>query len=370
MKLVRILGITAVSVILFAGYKANLTAYLDHSPYWGVPVKIQEDAAMYVAEEHAGMVAEVEVLPAKIAKLRSQIDSLVQQEQYLYNELFKSMVRLEVDSRMLPEAIAKIGPMANMNLRDLTGTDKALDALNQYEAKLPMDSPIRSMTSGLLMNFRHVKLYKTEFLDRMWQYQAENPIVVEYTPPVYMYVTPEPQDLDGDGYADPNETKVVEVTPGSQNRTWNISEEDGKLLGMTHKLHTDIDLVQMRLVKATIEVVAKMKELDEYRALLAVNTENPALRVAETKAPVVFMFMQSKSKPYVWEGQAVRRCRIGVFMCRNVGSVKEVFDQPQKMPHAESGQPVDGFLVEIDLYPDEKSSAKAKVLHVENQALY
>lgn len=362
-----IIGSAAAGVILFAGYRANLTAYYDHSPYWGIPVRMQQDDTALIAKQHAMMEVEVTVLPSKIAKLRETVGSLVQQQQYLYNELFKSMVKLEQESRMLPEAIAKIGPMANMDLRDLTGTDRALDAVNQYQVDLPLDSMHRNMTSGLLMNFNQVKDFKRQFIERMYMWQAENPIVVEYTPPSYIYVTPEAQ-VDENGYVIQPETQIIEESPATQSRTWNISEEDGKLLGMTHKLHTDIDLVQIRLVKTTLDLVRSMKLLGDYQTRLAASEENPAVRVAKAEGQVHLMFMQAKSKPYVWEGQQLRKCWIGVLFCHNVGRVKEVFSQPHKLPHVDSGKSVEGFLVEIDL--DDESAMKSRVLHVHNHALY
>jgi len=363
MKWARILISTAaVSMILCSGYHANTISYFDHAPYWGVPIKIQEDT--YIAEEHAVVVAGVQTLPMKIAKLQESAKSLVQQEKYLYNELFNWIVRLEQESRMLPEAIAKIGPMANMDLKDLTGTDKALDAVNQYQAELPMDSVLRTMTSGLLMNLNQPKIFKSHFLEHMYQHQTENPIVVEYTAPVYVYVAPE---ADADGYVDPNaQPQIVEVSPAYQNRSWNISEEDGKILGMAHKIHTDIDLVQIKLVKTTIEIVTNMRLLDNYQQQLATNNENPTVRVSVAKAPVTFMFMQAKSKAYVWAGQPIFRCRLGTMWCRQVGHVKEVFDKPHKA-NAFSRKPVDGFLVEIEL--QDQSDMKAKVFHIDKDSI-
>lgn len=354
---VRILTIsTLILAILFVGCEAYFTSYFDFSPYWGtlVCLKLTDDTTV-VALTHEQLQEKIALILTEVQMLALQVKDMKRQQKVLYNKLFGAIVALEQQSHLHPDLIDKIGPLANINLKNFSKTDEVLVAAATYEANLPLDSPLRNLMSDLRASLMETNKTKLKFLKRIAQYHIDNPIVMKYSLPIYM--TPEPvYDEQLGEYIQQEPVLVVESSPS---RSWNISEADAWLLWKGHHFMVDIDLVQAKMAKNTLEIVHKYQLLDKYQEQLKLQ-EDPSLRVAST--PVTFIFMQNKSRGYIKVNDPIYRCRLGVLWCSRVGTIIGFYDQPRQATHPTSGALVDGFLVEVELF--DKSAGAAKVLHV------
>jgi hypothetical protein len=112
-----------------------------------------------------------------------------------------------------------------------------------------------------------------------------------------------------------------------------------------------------------------LEEMDQavvhYDEILRTLEQAPLLRATQARLTVAFVPYENESQ--IGEGAPVYACRLGVLVCRRVGSVRAYWEGEVKQAHPVYGRELRGQLAELVL--DDPMWSKADVLHVNRPPL-
>lgn len=323
----------AVAIAIMGACVYNIS-YIDNSKYWGIPFHVENTS-------HEPDVTKLSSIPDSISKHRREIQFLADQQKYLYNKLLNATINLEKNSRLDLDLLDRIGPIANLYLRDLTRTDEAVYAIAVYEANLPADSPKRDDMSDLRIALDQEKKAKYSFLEKLSEWRQKEAeaeaerAAIKAREEYERMMNPPP--IDYSVYVDPNYVEEEPVVEDINYRTsTRIYGKDSEMLGLAHAIMADIHMTQAKmasLVKLTVR---------EYEMLDAANTD-----IVPTNS--TYMFVRDRSAEILQEGQPLYDCLIGIYWCSRVGVVKGTTGQSATRSSPTSSKIQPGFLIPIEL---------------------
>lgn len=386
-----------------------MTSYYYNSRYWGIPLRMIRDEAgvLQIHEEQQNLEQLVSELNLSIARDQSKIPKLVDQQRYLYYQLLKATIDLEKNAQIDSNLLNMWGPLANLNLRDFTRTSDALNALDTYEATLPVESPRRQVIDQARTALGQSGKSKQEYLEKLSAYhikeqeeeakraaalaeaerkrfeaslnqpalipapqsqpkvkQKEVPEALESIPPEESKVeqyedpnipAPEPQE-------DPPPEGVEPIAFFPTKSSTSATDKDGELLYKADRIQADIDTVQRQIAQLSLGIVNKYKQMDEYNVQIQ-QAQNTTF-VPGQKMPIRYMYVRDKALEFIKPGMPLFVCDVGVFWCSEVGTVKGPTGQSAKGRNPVSGKMEDGVLMEIEL--TNPKAGRATILHVED----
>lgn len=388
-------------------------SYFDNSRYWGLPYHTTRDAAgvLAITEGQANMQQSLDKLPSSIDKHIRDIKALQEQQKYLYNKLFNATVDLEKNSNLDLGLIERIGPTANLYLKDLTQTPEAIQAIGTYEVNLPPDSPVRNVMSDLRLALGQEPKSKAEYLEKLskwrsdenekemqrsvdeakqaqlrqereWKRQEQEfkrqedewkkrdrDIQRMIDQPGVVQPRPQPEPAPPQ-YEDPNYIEPIQPDPDQEHSVEDakfrtateINGEDSEKLGLAHSIMADIEITQVKMVALVKTVVREYELIDMYTAQLNLEKADPSTLKIGAKLPVSYMFVRKRSEQILEVGQPLYACRIGIFFCHQVGAVKGVNGEKAQAPSPTSGRMEEGFLIPIEL--SEPAAGRNRILHI------
>lgn len=271
-----------IACVVFAfavvGVYAHYASISDNQRYFRMRNPLPE-SEIHLIESDQTARQNLDSLQASIPPRIREIKILQEKQQYLYNKLFNATVDLERNSTLDLNLIARIGPGANLYLRDLTGTTQAAYAVLAYEANLPPDSPVRDITSDLLVALRSSANFKSKYQEKIRKWRSEETereLDRQQREAELARREAERREqefqmmLNQQILEYPEQPPQVQPTPeemGFRTAT-DIIGENGNKLGLTHAIMADIDITQTKIVALTNAIIRDYQRIDNYRMQL------------------------------------------------------------------------------------------------------
>jgi hypothetical protein len=379
-----------VTLIAYLGSYFYMRMYFDNSIRWGIPVRIlkTDDKMVSFNSNVQSLSQTINQLDERVLKLDRTLKGQVQRHAVLYNELFKSIVRLEKESNLNPVQIERLGPLSNIDLPDRSKALEVLALANHLEMLISTQEIAKSISPNDLYELKNqINELKASFADARHHrkllfdniYNDTNTFKRTNFDPLPENETPilEPAPYVAPQYEPPEVQKLPEleytppyqpipqpyVPPSPYDRSMKISSKDLQLLWDSHRIMAEITVAEQEMSKISFQILEKTQQLIELKKLMKQSTESAQFKVTLSNAPITFMFVPEKALHFLQPGYPLYDCRVGVFWCDNIGEVKYVYPQLQSGDQPYSGREINGYITEITLTREVKNKDMLFVFH-------
>jgi hypothetical protein len=132
-------------------------------------------------------------------------------------------------------------------------------------------------------------------------------------------------------------------------------------------LKSQIAQLDIAIVLAEAQSQTESGHIERLRSSIVPMTQTPYYIVKAEGKGATFAFVPYDNKDGIAIGSSVYDCYLKVLLCREVGTIKQVFTSEEHGSHPILRTDLRGFLVQLEL--DNKESAKSKTLFVNRKPL-
>ncbi|MBI3644482.1 MAG: hypothetical protein HY233_00725 [Acidobacteriales bacterium] len=133
------------------------------------------------------------------------------------------------------------------------------------------------------------------------------------------------------------------------------------------ELESQIAQLDISIAIAGQEIATVQAQVERLNKAINLATQTPYFLAVSGEETLHFAFVPYDNRTSVWVGAPVYDCYLHVLLCRQVGTVKRIFESEEKTQNPIFRTDMRGFLIQLDLQNEE--SAKSKTLFLNHRPL-
>ena len=126
------------------------------------------------------------------------------------------------------------------------------------------------------------------------------------------------------------------------------------------ELRSEVAQLDIAINVAEKQLTEENRQVDRLRQAITTAKQSPYYLNAAGGQTLYFAFVPYDNQAYAVMGSAIYDCYLNMILCRNVGTVKQIFPGEEQTLHPIFKTPIRGFLIEMNL--DHAESGKSKTV--------
>lgn len=133
------------------------------------------------------------------------------------------------------------------------------------------------------------------------------------------------------------------------------------------ELESQIAQLDVNIAVAEQEIATAQAQVERLNKAMMLASQTPYFLAVSGEKALHFAFVAYDNRASAWVGASVYDCYLNVLLCRQVGTVKRIFEGEEKTQNPVFRTDMRGFLIQLDLQDEE--SAKSRTLFLNHKPL-